>query len=200
MKKATGTTGEQCSKGFTLKGALTFVEGSFGSDGVDTLLRASSEDLRRVLQGKILPSGWYPFRYQVELYETIDRVFGEGDLALCWEIGKFTSEYEMTRFHKLFLKMASLDLWIRSAGLMWGRYYDAGTLVLDRIDENEGVVRLEDFDPLSKAWCYDFGGWLLRTMELNGLDRVRVEHSHCRLDGSDNCVWTGRFEQRIRSA
>jgi hypothetical protein len=83
---------------------------------------------------------------------------------------------------------------------MWRRYYSAGALAIDHIGERDGKIRVVEFDPLSKAWCYDFGGWLQRTMELNGLDHVEIRHSECTLDGAPACAFEGSFRQRIRSA
>ena len=184
------------SKGFTLLGALAFAESRFGSDARISLLPELDSETHALVVGSILPSGWYPFRSQVGLYEAIDRVFGAGDLALCWEIGKFTCEYEMKLIHKAFLKMASLDLWIRSSGLMWGRYYSRGGLEVDNIGPAGGRLAVVDFGPISKAFCYDFGGWLHRTLKLNKREDVSVEHVECVLDGASSCVFEGRWRPR----
>ena len=184
------------SKGFTLQGALSFVEELYGLDARERVVRAMEGDAREVLSQPILTSGWYPFRVQVGLYETIDRVLGSGDLALCWEIGKYTCEHEMTTIHKMFLRLASLELWVRSAGLMWGRYYSAGGLEIEQIGDEDGCVRVVNFDPLSKAFCFDFGGWLHRTLELNNRHDVSVEHTDCVLDGAEACRYTGRWKRR----
>ncbi len=185
--------GDLRSKGFTLKGALAFVESRWGEQGRQRLLDASSAEDQAVLRGRILPSTWYPFRIQVGLYETIDRLFGRGDLELCWEVGKFTSENELKTIHKAFLRVAGLDLWVRTAGLMWGRYYSAGHLRVEEIGRRSGSVLVTDFNPISKAFCFDFGGWLHRTVELANYNQVRIEHDACLLDGADACRFSGRW-------
>lgn len=181
------------SKGFTLKGALAFVESGWGAKGIARVLTESSDVDRGILDARILPSAWYPFSAQVGLYETIDRLFGAGDLALCWEIGKFTSDYEMTRFHKAFLRVTGLDLWVRTAGLMWRRYYSAGGLSVEEIGPRAGVVKVSGFNPLSQAFCFDFGGWLHRTVELAGYSGVAIEHDACVLHGAEACRYSGRW-------
>lgn len=175
------------SKGFTLAGALAYVEKTHGSEHVPAVIGSMDAESQAVLNGRLLQSSWQPFRIQVGLYEAIDRVLGAGDFELCWEIGKFTSEYEMGRIHKLFMKLASLDLWIRSAGVMWKRYYSHGALEVEEIGQEGGAVRVVDFNPISKAFCYDFGGWLHRTVELNGRKNPAVAHTGCVLDGDAVC-------------
>ena len=187
--------GDINSKGFTLQGALAFVEECHGADARASVLKALDVESRGILSQPVLTSGWYPFRVQVALYEAIDRVLGDGDLSLCWEIGRFTCELEMTTIHKMFLKLASLELWVKSASLMWGRYYSVGGLEVEGVGEEAGTIRVVDFDPLSKAFCYDFGGWLHRTLELNKRREVSVEHSECVLDGATACRYVGNWQR-----
>jgi hypothetical protein len=49
----------------------------------------------------------------VALYEAIDRTLGSGDFKLCFEIGRFTCDYEMTTINRIFLKFGSLEQWMR---------------------------------------------------------------------------------------
>lgn len=176
----------QTSKGFTLNGALAFVDSRWGSEGRAELLPALEPELRRLVGGVVLSSSWYPFRFQVELYEAIDRTFGLDDRALCREIGRFTAEYELTTVHRLFMRVARLDHWLKCAGLMWRFYYSAGRLGVEAEDRGV-VVHVRDFHPISTAFCLDFEGWLDRTAELTGLDDARIRHSTCLLDGAESC-------------
>jgi hypothetical protein len=182
------------SKGFTLHSALAFVERRHGAAGRQQLLDALDEESRRVLSGTVLASGWYPFRVQVATYEAIDRVWGRGDLALCWDVGRFTAEHEASTVHKLFLKLARIDIWLRAAGAIWGRYYSAGSLELGDFVEGSGELNVVGFHPISKAFCHDLGGWFWRTAEMSGLRGVTVEHRSCVLDGSDACRYSARWQ------
>jgi hypothetical protein len=177
------------SKGFTLQSALAYVESHHGPSGRERLLAALDEPTRQTVSGRLLASSWYPFRTQVALYEAIDRTWGNGDLSLCWQIGRFTAEHEATTIHKLFLKLARLDTWLRVAGTMWGRYYSAGVLEVGEFAPASGELRVKDFNPLSKAFCHDLGGWLWRTAEMSGLAGVSVRHEACLLDGAPACLF-----------
>jgi len=183
----------QC-KGFTLKGALSFVEATYGADARARVLAAASPETREVLGGTVLASALYPFRAQVDLYLAIDKALGRGDLALCRLIGRFTAEHELSTIHKITLKVASLSLWMRSAGRMWNQYYTAGTLVADEFGATGGRLRVERFNPISKAFCLDLLGWFERTAELSGKSGVAVEHPRCLLDGHGACLFEARWK------
>ncbi|MGA9751883.1 MAG: hypothetical protein WBS54_08850 [Acidobacteriota bacterium] len=177
------------SKGFTLKGALAYVDARFGEKARERLVAALDEESKTILSGSVLPSSWYPLRVQVELYRTIDQFFGSGNLALCREIGRYTAEHEISTIHRVTLKVAGLSLWLRSAGMMWRQYYSAGALRSEGMGERGGQLVLTEFNPLHRAFCEDLSGWFERIAELNGKERVTVTHPDCILDGRAACLF-----------
>lgn len=181
------------SKGFTLRGAMAFLEHEFGEEGRERVFASLGPEVREVLGGTILSSSWYPFRLQVGLYEAMDRALGRGDLALCPRIGRFTAEHELSTIHRMTLKVASLSMWMRTAGMMWNQYYSTGRLRSDAFGPNSGTLRVEAFNPISKAFCLDLAGWFERTAELSGKNGAAVVHAQCLLDGHPACVYEARW-------
>ena len=177
------------SKGFTLKGATAFAEARFGAGAMERVLPLLEPDLREVLSVPVLSSTWYPFRYQVALYEGIDRAFGAGDFALCRQIGRYTAETEATSFHKVLLKLANMKTWLKIAGSMWGMYYSAGNLSAEAFHDAGGVARISGFHPISKAFCEDFAGWLEQIIKMGGKTEVSLRHTECVLDGAPACLY-----------
>lgn len=177
------------SKGFTLKGATGFAEARFGAGAMERVLPLLEPDLREALSVPVLSSTWYPFRYQVALYEGIDRAFGAGDFALCRQIGRYTAETEATSFHKVLLKLANMNTWLKIAGSMWGMYYSAGSLSAEAFHDAGGVARISGFHPISKAFCEDFAGWLEQILKMGGKTEVSLRHTECVLDGASACLY-----------
>lgn len=106
------------SKGFTIKGALAFVEKKYRPEGKAKVIAALDPESRKVAERLVLSSEWVPFRVQVALYEAIDRTFGTGDFSLCWDIGRFTSEDEMGTINLIFLRLGKLEHWFRAASMI----------------------------------------------------------------------------------
>jgi len=181
-------------KGTTLKAALAFVEARFGSEGIERLTVELGADEARMVKGMVLSGGKYPLAKLVAVYEAIDRVFGRGDLALCWDIGKFAGDYEVNLLHKVFLNVARLEYWLKISGASWRFYYSHGKLTA-AIEPGKGYVRLGEFNPISKAFCYRFGGWIHAIIELSRKTGVAVRHTECVLDGKPLCVWEGRWDE-----
>lgn len=183
------------SKGFTLRGAVNFVEAKYGPGSMEKVMARVEPDLRETLSGLIQPSAWYPFRFQVGLYEAIDRAFGRGDFALCREIGRHTAEAEANTFHKVLIKLASLKSWLRVAGSMWGMYYSVGNLRVEEMGDMGGTMSVTSFHPISKAFCEDLSGWLQKTAEMSGKRGVTVTHTQCLLDGANACLYRATWKE-----
>jgi len=183
------------SKGFTLRGAMGFVEAKYGAGSMNKVMALAEPELREALSGLIHPSAWYPFRFQVGLYEAIDRAFGRGDFALCREIGRHTAEAEANSFHKVLIKLASLKSWLRVAGSMWGMYYSAGNLKVEEMGDAGGTMSVTSFHPISKAFCEDLSGWLQKTAEMSGKKGVVIAHTHCLLDGAPACLYRATWKE-----
>jgi len=181
-------------KGTILKAALAYVETLPGPDPVKRLTEAVDDDTRKMLSGMVLASTRYPLRRLVNVFETADRVFGRGDLALCWEMGRLGADFEVKMLHKLFLQAGTLDYWLRIAGSTWRLYYNAGKLTA-KTEREHGTVRLTEFNPISKAFCYRFGGWVRGVVELSKGRNVTVRHTDCVLDGKPACVWEGTWSR-----
>jgi len=180
------------AKGTTLKAALAFIDSRWGQSGIDRVLAELDKETKELLTGLFLPSTRYPVQHLVNLCETIDRVHGRGDLNLCWDIGKYSGEFEIKLLHRVFLKMLSLQYWMKMAGATWRMYYSAGNLV-PRMSELEGDITLSNFNPISKAFCYRFGGWVWRVVEISKHQNVQMKHTACVLDGAPACVWSGTW-------
>ena len=183
------------SKGFTITGALIFAERKYGADARAKVITALDPETRRLVERSVLASEWVPLRNQVAIYEAIDRTLGSGDLKLCFEIGRFTCDHEMTTINRIFLKFGSLEQWMRMGAGMWNRYYSRGRLEVLGFTKTEGTIVIRDFNPISKAFCNDLAGWFHRTSEVGGARKVTMDHPDCLLDGADGCRYVGRWER-----
>ena len=115
------------------------------------VLAALDPETRTLAAKEILASEWVPLRNQVALYAAIDRVLGKGDFNLCFEIGRFTCDHEMTTINRIFLKFGEpgpVDapgrrhveplLQRRAAGGRRG------------VHQTEGTIVIREFNPISK--------------------------------------------------
>ncbi len=183
------------SKGYTLKGALAYVVDRHGDEALKRVLDVLDGDLASLLASRVVPSEWYPFEYQVRFYEAVDRVLGRGDLSLCWQIGRFTAEFELTTIHKIFMKVGGPRRLLSLSGMLWNRYYSVGKLDVQSLDNRGAKATVRDFHPISRAFCFDLAGWMERTLELSGGKDIHLVHSECVIQGANACVYEGSWSE-----
>jgi hypothetical protein len=172
-------------KGTALKARLRFVEQRGGDEAWRRFSEALSPETRRLIDDRILASGWYPFDAYVEMSEVIDRQLGKGDLELCHELGRFSCDTNLPTLYKLFFRMSDIPSLIRRATAAWRVNYDDGSMTV--LEEGDHFVRLRMEVPRPhRAHCLSVRGWVVRAGELSGAKQVSVVE-RCRLKGDPHC-------------
>jgi hypothetical protein len=175
-------------KGAAITARVRFVRERYGEEGYARLLDALSEPLRARLAGRILPHEWAPFELFVALNVAADRLFGAGDLALCYEMGRYSAEVNLPSLYRLFYRLGSPMFIFRKAARLWDVHYTSGRLT--PVEERPGAVRLhvEDIAEPHRAHCLSVLGWASRSIELSGGRVDEATESACRTRGDPMCV------------
>jgi hypothetical protein len=181
------------SKGSIYASVRLFVEQKYGTGVLEECLAEMPPEDRALLES-IVPVGWYPLEPVLELHRVIDRKLGKGDLALCREMGTFSSQWQMTVFHRLYLRFKTPHWLIQKAGTMWSNYHDTGYWEVEETGPNAVVARLNGFAVADEAFCARFHGWLLGIGSLTGVTKADITEPHCRARGGRYCeyvcAWT----------
>jgi hypothetical protein len=181
-------------KGSALASRLLWVRLGHGEAGLEELARAASPALATALTEGVAMARWYPFEVFVELNQVMDRLFGSGDLALVWQLGRFGADANLKTVYRLFYKVGTVRWILGRAARLWGAHYDSGELVL--IDDRPGYGKLEivDFATPHRTHCLSVGGWCERSVEISGGREARVRELECRARGEARCLleatWT----------
>ena len=102
---------------------------------------------------------------------TADRMFGEGDLALCEEMGRYSAEHTLTGvFRGLFFKFGSVNFILKRAAKAWRSHYDSGLMEVVESQTGEAEMRLSQLPDgqLHDCICFGIKGWMIRAIELIG--------------------------------
>jgi hypothetical protein len=176
-------------KGSAIESRVLWVRLHHGEEGVDRLSAALSPAARAVVKEPPHKASWYPFTVFVELNETIDRVFGAGDLKIVPELGRHGADANLTTVYRLFY-MAGTPKWILDrASRLWDLHYDSGRLVVVRHPGNEVELHIVAFATPHITHCLSVFGWCERSLELSGAREVHGEEIRCRLRGDEECVF-----------
>jgi len=177
--------------GIVLRARYLYVHAQ-GREAEQQVQEALPDDIRAEFT-TFLETRWYPFEYLVTLTETIDRVLGQGDLALAYEMGRFNCDHNLTTMMRILFKFGNIGWLLDRTAQAWSTQYDAGAMkVVERKVGERVVVELHDHPSPSRAQCLGIKGWMVRASELTGEDRVVCDEL-CRAAGDEVCRWTFRW-------
>jgi len=181
-------------KGSALSSRVLWVELEHGNAGMERLLHQCSPGLRHSLDKGIAKAKWYPFEQFIELNETIDRLFGKGDLGLIHELGRYGADANLTTIYRLFFKVGTTHWILGRAARLWSAHYDSGNLEVLTRGPRTAVLRIRGFATPHRVHCMSVQGWAERSIELSGGLRVNSEEPLCRLRGDEYCQLEAKWE------
>lgn len=180
-------------KGSAITSRVLWVSLHHGEDGLRRLAQQVKPVTRQVLETPPQKARWYPFEVFVDLNETIDRVFGKGDLRLVRELARFGADANLTTVYRLFYVVGTVKWIIDRAARLWDLHYDSGRLVVVRHPGNHVGLRIVGFPTPHQTHCMSVMGWCERSIELSGGKDVQMEEMSCRARGDAECAFQGRW-------
>jgi len=117
-----------------------------------------------------------------------DKLLGNGDLQLCYQMGAHSCEQNLTGIYRMFFRFGSISFILSRAAKAFRSQYDAGTMERLETERDHAHLRLLDFPSPERAHCLAIKGWMVRAAELSGSDVVEM-NEQCRLLGDEHCEW-----------
>lgn len=173
------------TKGSALRARVHYVEAK-GGEAKRAFLDVLTLETREKAQQGFLADQWYPFSMFIELNEAIDRLYGRGDMELCYELGRYGADLNLPTLYKLFFRVGNVGWVLKRAAAAWSVNYDAGSMTVVERHPNGAVLRIDDWPDPRRAHCLSVRGWIVRACELSG-ETVKKHRETCRVNGDPAC-------------
>ena len=96
-----------------------------GADGIARVLaRLPARDVEAV--HALSANAWVPFRLQARLLRAIDATFGEGDLALLFDVGAAMAQRDLPTVFRPLLRLGRPGSILDMATATWRHYHSHG--------------------------------------------------------------------------
>ena len=174
-------------KGSSIAARLTWIRLHHGEGGIEALATEVSPELGEILASGADVAAWYLMEHFVELNQAIDAHFGEGDLAMVRQLGRYAAEANLTTVFRLFLKAGTVNWILSRASRLWSMHYNSGQLLVREFPDNEVELEIRDFAIPSRVHCLSVQGWTERAAELTGAREVHLQEVDCRARGDERC-------------
>lgn len=174
--------------GHVLRARTLFIRRQ-GEDAWPKVLEVLPDITREVASAGFLEPRWYPYDMLIDISAAADRVLGQGDMALCHQMGRFSCDFTLTTVHRLLLKFGNIGHLVDRSATAWRRQFDAGEVIVHEKDPDRYVFEVRGVPRPHRAHCASITGWMERAAELSGEDEFEWVET-CRAWGDEQCSWT----------
>ncbi|HEY6561395.1 MAG TPA: hypothetical protein VI072_29180 [Polyangiaceae bacterium] len=179
-------------KGTVLLARLDFAR-SRGAEVLERLY-AEVDPATREMLDTALPTQWFPYEKLCELTLLLDRIAGKADLSLCEEMGRFACDANVPRFLRAFIRLGSVEFFLKRAAAAWRAHYDMGSMEVVMLAPKKVRLRLIGIPVPCHAQCLSVVGFVKRAAELAGNKTVTGGVTACRQLGAEVCELTGGWD------
>lgn len=171
----------------TVRLRMAYVEQKHGVEARQRFMMQASPALREVLSAAPGKSAWVDFELFVEATVLVDRMFGRGDMALAWDIGRFAAGHEIGVWKSLIMRVVRPSMLLGVVSGVWSHHYDSGRLVSRVVGPTAMLVGIENFPTPHRAHCYSIAGWIHGSLEQGPRKNINVRELSCRAHGGRSC-------------
>ncbi|WPB80295.1 TIGR02265 family protein [Archangium violaceum] len=182
-------------KGSVLITRLNLLMKQGGTGRVQQVLQRLSPADRKVLEGVIMPIGWYPLELNLRLDAAIADALSPRDRSKAFvEMGRASAEENLNGPHHVFIRKGDPHFLLSHAPEIYRLYYAVGSRTYEKAGPRNAVLRTVGAESVTEADCLTIIGWYERAIEMSGGREVRVEHKKCRARGSGYCEYLCSWE------
>ncbi|QRO00350.1 TIGR02265 family protein [Archangium violaceum] len=177
-------------KGSVLITRLNLLRKQGGVERLQQVLQRLPAADRKVLEGVIMPIGWYPLELNLRLDDAIAGALSPKERARAFvEMGRASAEENLQGPHHVFIRKGDPHFLLSHAPEIYRLYYAVGSRTYEKTGARSAVLRTVGAESVTEADCLTIIGWHQRAIEMSGGRDVRVDHPKCRARGNGYCEY-----------
>lgn len=155
--------------GLAVQTLPNFLKTKFGDDGYRRWFDSLSPLAKTIYEKPVTITEWFaiPDSY-IEPMKLMCKMFYNGKERGAWEIGRYSAEYALKGVLKVFLKLGSVNFFIKRAAAVIPNYYNPCTIDVVENGHGKAVMRLKGFEDNHLLIENRIGGWMERALEISG--------------------------------
>jgi hypothetical protein len=176
------------AKGSVVRGSYAYVLASHGSAGLQAVRDRLPTHVMSELDAAAATDET-PYPLLVALWEAIDETVGATVPDWAEEAGAYSIESGGMQLYSGILRKATPQAFLTQSISLFRLYYHPGDITVVEDAPGRAILRLVDFDPITRLFCRRLTGGLRRAVELAGGESARVRHVRCSIEGDAFCEW-----------
>ncbi|MBK5254396.1 MAG: hypothetical protein JJE39_00030 [Vicinamibacteria bacterium] len=174
-------------KGTSIASFLGFLEAEYGASRTREFTASLEPGLRKRCEGLVLASAFYPVE-ELDSLATLARDYFAADASFFERSGAYNAAFGLAGVHQVLLARPTPLDFLRAAERAWRQFVDEGGVDVNLVGEGKVRLRFEAV-PGSEVRCARQTGFLTRSLELAGAQKLSVSKATCTLKGDPFCEW-----------
>lgn len=138
---------------------------------------------------KELDPGQFNSQVYQQLSKTIIEYFGKGDPEVFKEAAGYVAAADLNSFLKLIIKVNFPLFIVRRWPKAWRFYFNRGEIQILNIKDKMVEIAKVGGDAYGLTACLAIQGWAKKSLELSGVEKVKITHEECKFENYSRCVF-----------
>jgi hypothetical protein len=158
-------------------------------------VREQLSDADRAQVESVIASGWYPLALQHRVFAALELSLADSRGEVMETFASFVAEHDLTRIHRLFLRLRNPAYTLEKSAEYWSRFYDAGQWTVTRLGSHQARGELSGIVEIAPVFCRFLNAYIARMFQLAGASSCKSRHTRCVCRGDKSCVFEGYWRE-----
>jgi len=152
------------------------VKQKFGEEAYREWLDSLPEESKKIFNGQILASLWYPLEFGGTIPEKkVLELFYHNDVTKAREIGQFAADDNLKGIYRAFVKLGNPSYIISKAGSIMATFFKPARLEVTEKSKKRVIIRIVEFSEMTEMLEIHIAGWMERALEICGCEKIQVK-------------------------
>jgi hypothetical protein len=154
-------------KGATIKETVTQIKTRAGDQAFQKILGLLDEDTRRIFEGEIFASTWYPLDKFTRFLEVEIRVLANGREEVITRGAEAVNERQLLGIYKAFVKVGSPEYVIERIAAVHATYFQGVSVDVQLPEPRKALIKYIGFEKQHRIMGFAIIGFFNKALELS---------------------------------
>jgi hypothetical protein len=161
-------------KGSAIQETINQIQRRFGDDAFKKILSLLDDESRKVFEGEIFASTWYPLDAFTRFLEVEIRVLADGNEEMVTRGSEAVIERQLRGIYKAFVKLGSPEFVIKRIAAVHATYFQGVPIEVQMPARGKAIVRYTGFEKQHRIMGFAIIGFFKKALEISGARDVTI--------------------------
>ena len=161
-------------KGSAIQETINQVKRRSGDDSLKKILNLLDDEARKVFEGDIFASTWYPLDVFTRFLEVENKLLADGNEEMVTRGSEAVIERQLRGIYKAFVKLGSPEFVIKRIAAVHATYFQGVPIDVQLPARGQAIVRYTGFEKQHRIMGFAIIGFFRKALEISGAKDVKL--------------------------